>query len=356
MTVTFRPAVRENVPLLIGIAGGTGSGKTYSALRVATGIAGGKKFAVIDTENGRARHYADMFDFDVADLTAPFRPGAYADAITAADQAGYPVIVIDSMSHEHDGDGGLLDWHEEEYQRLGGRDAVKFTAWIKPKDAHKKMVTRLLQVKAHVILCFRAAEKIEIVKVAGKTEVRPKQSVVGLDGWVPISEPKLPYELTLSLLLTADKPGVGRPIKLQEQHRPLVPLDRPLDETVGEKLAAWAAGGAPPAALPQPTAPTAAKVEDVPFGETVEAITDPQARKLNVLVGKLLDAGHITREQLYAALARERQIDAGLMIAMIDGARDENGLHWGPLRDSLSKTEASALIERLSALEERAAA
>lgn len=349
MTVTFRPAVRENVPLLIGVAGGTGSGKTYSALRVATGLAGGRKFAVIDTENGRARHYADMFDFDVADLSAPFRPGAYADAIMAADKQGYPVIVIDSMSHEHDGDGGLLDWHAEEFERLGGREAVKFTAWIKPKEAHKKMVTRLLQVRAHVILCFRAAEKIEIVKdERGKTVVQPKRSIVGLDGWVPISEPKLPYELTLSLLLTADKPGVGRPIKLQEQHRPLVPLDRPLDETVGKKLAEWAAGGS----APTPSAPAAARVEDVPFGEAQEKITEPQARKLNVLVGKLLDAGQITREQLYAALARERHIYADTMIGLLEGAHDENGLHWGPLRDSLSKAEASGLIERLSRLEQ----
>ncbi len=89
---------------------------------------------------------------------------------------------------------------------------------------------------------------------------------------------------------------------------------------------------------------------------SVAKITQPQARKLNVLVGKLLDAGQITREQLYAALARERQIDADTMIGLLDGARDENGLHWGPLRDSLSKTEASALIERLTALEEKAAA
>ena len=64
MTFQFKPAIRENVGLLIGLAGGTGSGKTFSAMRLASGIANGKKFAVIDTEAGRAKHYADQFSFD----------------------------------------------------------------------------------------------------------------------------------------------------------------------------------------------------------------------------------------------------------------------------------------------------
>lgn len=252
MSIQFRPAVREGIHLLISVAGGTGSGKTFSALRLAKGLAGGQRFAVIDTENGRVRHYADQFSFDVADLTAPFRPARYQEAIVTADKAGYGVIVVDSMSHEHAGDGGLLDWQESELQRMAGddfkaRERMNMAAWIKPKAEHKKLVTALLQLNAHLIVCFRAAEKIEIAKENGKTVVRPKLSLVGLDGWVPIAEKNLPYEMALSVLLTADAPGVPRPIKLEEQHRPLVPLDRPLDEQVGRLLGEWAAGaGAEP--------------------------------------------------------------------------------------------------------------
>ena len=69
------------------LIGGTGSGKTYTAMRLASGIAGDKPFVVIDTEAGRAKHYADSFKFDHGDLKAPFRPDAYADAIKAADGA-----------------------------------------------------------------------------------------------------------------------------------------------------------------------------------------------------------------------------------------------------------------------------
>lgn len=239
---TFRPAVRENVQLLIGVAGGTGSGKTYSALRLAKGLAGGKRFAAIDTENGRMRHYADFFDFDVGDLRAPFSPSAYTEAIQAADAAGYPVIVVDSASHEHEGDGGLLDMQEAEFKRMGSKESAKMASWIKPKGEHKDFVQALLRVKAHVILCFRAAEKIEMIREDGKTKIVPKLSPVGADGWVPISEKRLPYEMTLSFLLKAERPGFPIPIKLQEQHRSAVPLDQPISEATGQALAAWSVG------------------------------------------------------------------------------------------------------------------
>lgn len=245
MTFQFKPAVRENVNLLIGLAGGTGSGKTYTAMRLASGIAGDKPFALIDTEAGRGKHYADQFRFDHGDLLPPFRPATYTEAIQAADAAGYPVIVVDSMSHVWAGDGGVLDWQEEEFQRMGGREAVKMASWIKPKVAHKHMVAKLLQIRAHLILCFRAEEKVEMIddpEKPGKKKFIKKQGPTGLDGWMPICEKSLPFELTTSFLMTADAPGIGKPIKLQEQHKILFPLDRPIAEKSGRLIAKWAAG------------------------------------------------------------------------------------------------------------------
>ncbi len=249
MAFTFRPAVREGVGLLIGLSGGTGSGKTFSAFRLAKGIAGDNPFAVIDTESGRAKHYADQFRFDHGDLGSPFSPDHYADAIIAADEAKYPVVIVDSASHEWAGEGGVLDMQEGEFSRMGGRDSAKMASWIKPKMAHKAMVSRLLQVRAHVILCFRAEPKIEMTKVNGKTEVREKQSLVGLHGWIPICEKNLPFEMTCSFLLMADRPGVPQPIKLQEQHRAIFPLDRPISEDCGRRLSEWASGGVRPVSV-----------------------------------------------------------------------------------------------------------
>ena len=248
MSFTFRPATREKVGLIIGLIGGTGSGKTFSAMRLASGISEEQPFAVIDTEAGRAKHYADQFKFDHGDLAPPFRPDAYIEAIHAADKAGYPVIVVDSMSHVWAGDGGVMDWHEAELDRMAGddwkkREAVKVAAWIKPKMSHKKMVQSLLQVRAHLILCFRAEQKIEMVRENGKTVIQAKQSLTGLDGWIPVCEKSLPFELTASILMTADRPGKPQPIKLQDQHKALFPLDRVVDDDSGREIAKWARGG-----------------------------------------------------------------------------------------------------------------
>jgi hypothetical protein len=302
MAFSFRPAVRENVSLLIGLAGGTGSGKTYTAMRLAAGIAGAKPFAVIDTEAGRAKHYADQFKFDHGDLAPPFRPDAYADAIAAADRAGYPVIVVDSMSHVWAGDGGVLDWQEEEFQRMGGRDSVKIASWIKPKMAHKHMVAKLLQVRAHLILCFRAEEKIEIIKEDGKTKIVPKIGPTGLNGWLPVCEKTLPFELTASFLLTADAPGVPKPIKLQQQHRPLFPLDKPITEDSGRLVAEWASGGAV-----KQSAPVAAGNTSAPGGASDDAATgaDPNAE-------------YITAEQ--AAYLETLCADNGIIISRLSKA------------------------------------
>ena len=249
MTYTFRPGIRENVGLWINLVSGTGGGKTFTGMRLAKGISGDKPFAVIDTENRRALHYADQFKFDHAELRAPFRPKAYADAVIAADAAGYKVIMIDSGSHEWAGEGGILDWQEEELQRMAGddykkREACKMAAWIKPKMGHKQMVNKLLQVKAHIILCLRAEPKIEMVKGSdGKWVVQPKQSLTGLDGWIPVCEKNLPFEATASFLLLAAAPGVPHPIKLQEQHKALFPLDKQINEESGRLIAQWATGG-----------------------------------------------------------------------------------------------------------------
>ena len=201
MGITFRRAVRENVGLLIGIAGASGSGKTFSALRMAAGIAGKKPFALIDTEAGRGKHYADRFTFDHGDMRPPFSPSAYAEAIMTADKAGYPVIVVDSFSHEHAGEGGLLDWQEEELDRMAGtdwkkREACKMTAWVKPKVSHKRMVSQLLQVRAHLILCFRAEQKIEMVKTERGMEIQPKKIASGFSDWIPVCEKNILYKLT----------------------------------------------------------------------------------------------------------------------------------------------------------------
>ena len=249
MTISFRPATRENVALLLGLAGASGSGKSFSAMRLAKGIAGDKPFAVVDTENGRAKHYADLFKFDHGALAPPFSPEHYLEAILAAESAGYSVIVVDSFSHVHAGEGGLLDMHEAELHRMAGddwrkRETSKMAAWVRPKNSNKRLVSRMLQLRAHVILTFRAEQKVDVVRGEdGKMQVVPKRILSGFSDWIPVCEKNILYELTASLLLTPDAPGVPHPIKLQDTHRPFFPPGEPISEAAGAALAAWARGG-----------------------------------------------------------------------------------------------------------------
>jgi KaiC/GvpD/RAD55 family RecA-like ATPase len=94
----FKKAIKHNALLRMAIAGIAGSGKTYTSLTLATALANGSPVALIDTEHGSASKYADTFQFDVLELSN-FNPQNYIDAIHEAEQAGYAVLIIDSLSH-----------------------------------------------------------------------------------------------------------------------------------------------------------------------------------------------------------------------------------------------------------------
>jgi hypothetical protein len=266
VTFSFRPARREGVPLLIGLAGSSGSGKTYSALELATGIASvtGGKIAFIDTERRRGLHYADRFDFMHAELDPPFRPGRYEEALKAAEDAGVSVVVVDSFSHEYEGEGGILDWAAEE-ERAGKKPPSQ---WIVPKSAHKGLVNHMLRAKPHIIVCLRAEEKMQLVRKPkldrdGNQEIwkgKPQfitEVIAAADRpiderWHPICEKRFPYEITTSLLLLPSNPGVPVPLKLQEQHKAAFPNGQPITREAGRFLAAWAKGE--PVSTPSPQA------------------------------------------------------------------------------------------------------
>jgi hypothetical protein len=228
----FKPAKRAGVGLFVGVAGGTGSGKTYSALRIAKGIAGGKRIAAVDTEGRRMSHYASDFDFDVADMISPFRPDRFAQAAKDAEARDYGVLVIDSFSHEWAGDGGVLAWHDE----IAGEDPKKnMSGWIKPKTAHKSMINSFLQRRIPIVFCMRAEEK---------TGVGPGGKPIAL-GWAPIGDPRFMFELTTMITLANDKPGrvnYDLPRKIQRQHLHLFPDGELIGEEAGAQLAAWARG------------------------------------------------------------------------------------------------------------------
>lgn len=244
-------AERSNVPLLVGLMGPSGGGKTYSALRLATGIqrvSGGDIF-FIDTEARRALHYSDKFKFRHLEFKEPFGSLDYLSAIRHCVDKGAGVIVVDSMSHEHIGLGGYLLTQEAEVDRMAGddyqkRDRVKMAGWIKPSRLRQQMITGILQLNTNFIFCFRAKEKTK--PVPGKQPVEM--------GFMPIAGEDLLFEMTVNVLLMpkadgvptwrSDQIGERLMMKLPGQFASLFPEGKPLDEETGASLAEWAKGSA----------------------------------------------------------------------------------------------------------------
>jgi energy-coupling factor transporter ATP-binding protein EcfA2 len=253
MTRSFedRPATREKTPLLLGLVGPSASGKTYSALRLATGIqrvSGGEIF-MIDTEARRGLHYADKFKFRHIAFGAPFSPLDYLEAIEHCTKKGAGVIVVDSMSHEHEGPGGVLEMHEKELDKLAGNDwekrkKVTFLAWAKPKQQRRRLINSILQMPTHFIFCFRAKPKLKIVKGADPEQL----------GFMPIAGEEFVYEMVMKCLLLpgangvptlqSEQEGEKMMIKIPEQFRQMFAQPKQLSEDIGQQLAEWAAGGA----------------------------------------------------------------------------------------------------------------
>lgn len=183
----IRTAERQGARLLIQLSGVSGSGKTFSALQLAYGLAGGdaSKVIGIDTENRRMSLNADILPggakFRTIDFYAPFSPERYIAAIEAACKAGAEVIVIDSVSHEWEGPGGC--------QEIAA--ATKFPDWKRAKAEHKRFMTYMLQCPAHIIACTRAREKTDFTDTKNPVKL----------GIQPIQEHNFSYEATASLMM-----------------------------------------------------------------------------------------------------------------------------------------------------------
>lgn len=141
----FKKATKQKQKLRLLIEGASGSGKTYSALLLAKGLAEktGGKIALIDTEKGSASLYDTLVDFDVCEIEPDFTPEKYIKAIKEAEQAGYGILIIDSISHEWSGKGGCLDIQTA----LGG----KFNDWAKVTPRHNAFIDTIISSNMHII-------------------------------------------------------------------------------------------------------------------------------------------------------------------------------------------------------------
>lgn len=235
MPVTIRKAERSQSKLRIGLAGPSGAGKTMSALKLARGIAGEKgRICMIDTERGSGDLYAHITDYDIITLVPPYAPKNYVEAIEAAEDAGYDVIIIDSLSHAWTDEGGLLD-QADKLSKGGNR----FTVWADLTPQHRKLVNGMLNSDCHIVATVRSKQEYAI-----EHDDKTGRNAVKKLGMAPVQRDGMEYEFTVFL-------------DIEQNHVAHSSKDRTdlfkdevfvIDENTGGRLVNWlTAGKASPA-------------------------------------------------------------------------------------------------------------
>jgi hypothetical protein len=153
----FRKARAEQAALKLGIYGPAGSGKTFTSLLIAEGIARltGKRVAMVDTEHGSDFYcqsvptrpvHPDAFDFDALYTRSITET---VEAVRSLDPATHSIVVLDSMTH-------LWQACLEAY--TGGKTSagtIPMHAWGKIKKPYRDLMSHLLSSTLHVIICGR---------------------------------------------------------------------------------------------------------------------------------------------------------------------------------------------------------
>jgi hypothetical protein len=227
----FKRATKSQSKLRFALMGPAGSGKTFTALSVATHLG---STAVIDTEHGSASKYGDQFAFDVLELT-DYHPQQYIDAIRAAGDAGsYDVLVIDSLSHAWNGVGGVLEIVDKATKRSDSKNT--FAAWRDATPLHNQLVEALLASPLHLLVTMRSKTEY-VLERDERGRMTPRK--VGL---APIQREGLEYEFDVVAEMDMQNTLMVSKTRIPKLNGKVIPYPgAPLAET----LRAWLEDGAP---------------------------------------------------------------------------------------------------------------
>lgn len=192
MTV-FKKAERKQSKLRLALCGVSGSGKTYSAIKIAKGLGG--KIALIDTENGSGSLYSDITEYDTVQLEPPFSPSRYIQLIKVAEKEGYDTIIIDSLSHAWFAEGGVLDIVEKATKASTSKNS--YVSWKDATPEQNKLIEAIIRSNMHIIVTMRSKEAHDIVENNGK------KSVIKM-GLEPIQRKGMSYEFTVVIDISID--------------------------------------------------------------------------------------------------------------------------------------------------------
>ena len=244
--IQFKPVQRTGSRVIITAYSESSGGKTHSLLRLGRGLVGPKgKLVMIDTENGRGRIFANAVPggYDYGELTPPFTPERYIEALDDAEAAGADAVVLDSGSHEWEGLGGVLDLAEAS----GGKGLLK---WMNPKVRHKRYVQRLLRSPMHLLISLRAKEKFVQLTKEDRIPDGMRVGDILSRGMIPVQDKRFIFETTVQLFFPdGNEPGVPSlqwpQFKCPKDLEMAFPEGVQISEETGRLIAEWVAGGAP---------------------------------------------------------------------------------------------------------------
>ena len=232
-------ATRQGFIPLVGLYGGPGTGKTFSALLLARGLAGKERVTLIDTEERRGEIYAKDIPggYRAIRFLPPFSPKRYAQAIQSAIDEGAKVVVVDSLSHCWEGEGGVCDMAAANEAKSG---KTGLHNWNAPKVEHRKLLQFLLRSTVPIICCIRGKNKTRIGRdTHGKQTIRKDEFVS------PITEADFAFELTVNAEVRTDH-SVNLTKCCTPDLRACFPTEGPITIQHGEKIAAWCQAGGQP--------------------------------------------------------------------------------------------------------------
>lgn len=189
----FKKAKRKQAKLRLALSGTSGSGKTYGALLIAKGIGG--KIAFLDTERGSASLYSDLVDFDVVEMQPPYNPERFIEVIKEAEKAGYDILIIDSITHEWNGQGGILEIVTNTAKaKFKGNT---YAAWNEGTPRHQKFIDAILTSSCHIVTTMRSKSSYLESENNGKKTI----TKVGIE---PQQRDGIEFEFTTVLDLNTD--------------------------------------------------------------------------------------------------------------------------------------------------------
>lgn len=238
MVIQIKKAVKYDSKLRMALAGPSGSGKTYTALTLATALAGDKGVCVIDTERGSASKYADIFEFDVIDLDN-FHPNNYIEAIAAAQEAGYGVLVIDSLSHAWNGPGGLLEIVENITKRSQNKSS--FNAWGEATPLQNRLIDAITRAGLHVIVTMRTKTEY-VIEQNERGRSAPRKV-----GMAPVQRADVEYEFDVYADMSIDNEMIIQKSRCSALAGQVIPKP---DARVAGVLSEWLQGAPSPVLHP----------------------------------------------------------------------------------------------------------